>query len=484
MGEMAIFLRKLAGPAALVMVLFLSPAAQAQLSKGLPDFTGLVQEASPAVVNITTMQHTALTRRLHNFNMPDVPEDSPFHDLLERFLGEYGHGMRGPESESRGSGFIISEDGYIVTAQHVVKNADDITVRLSDGRELQPKVIGTDRQYDIALLKVDAQALPTVRIAPKDKPVEVGEWVLAIGSPFGLDHSATAGIVSALGRSLENDRYVSFIQTDVAINPGNSGGPLFNLDGEVIGVNSQIFSGTGGFMGLSFAIPIDAAMNGVEQLRTHGHVVRGWLGVLIQDVTGELADSFGMERPRGALVSQVLANSPAQQAKLQPGDVILSFNGEELSGSGDLPPLVGASPVGGTAKLGVLRAGERKEIQVQIGELPDEAELAMKAGVAPEASVASHSDRLGLEVVDPTAEQREALGLSGSGGVLVSRVDDGPARSAGIREKDVVMMVNSTPVKTSEQFRALVNDLPAGRSVAVLVQRSTGPIFLALRVPE
>jgi len=483
MREMAIFRRKMVGLVALTMVLFLNAGAQAQLSKGLPDFTGLVKETSPAVVNITTKQHSGLPRRFHNFNMPDVPEDSPFHDLLERFLGEYGHGMRGLESESRGSGFIISKDGYIVTAEHVVKDADEITVRLSDGRELVPELVGSDRQYDVALLKVDAQDLPTVRIAPKDKPVEVGEWVLAIGSPFGLDHSATAGIVSALGRSLENDRYVSFIQTDVAINPGNSGGPLFNLDGEVIGVNSQIFSGTGGFMGLSFAIPIDVAMSGVEQLRTRGHVVRGWLGVLIQDVTGELADSFGMERPRGALVSQVLADSPAEAAKLQPGDVILSFNGQELSGSGDLPPLVGASPVGADAKLQVLRAGERKEIQVRIGELPDEAELAMKTAT-PGTPAVTHTDRLGLQVVDVTSEQREALGLSGSDGVLVSQVDDGPARRAGIREQDVVMMLNNTPVKSAEQFRTLVKDLPEGKSVAVLVQRSTGPIFLALRVPE
>jgi serine protease Do len=483
MGEMVIFRQRVVVLSILAILFFLSTGAQAGMRHGLPDFTGLVKEVSPAVVNISTKQRSTLTKRFHNFDIPDIPEDSPFHDLLERFLGEYGRGPHGFQTESRGSGFILSEDGYIVTAHHVVSEADEILVRLSDGRQLVPEVIGSDRQYDIALLKVDAQDLPTVKIAPKGKPVEVGEWVLAIGSPFGLDHSATAGIVSALGRSLENDRYVSFIQTDVAINPGNSGGPLFNLDGEVIGVNSQIFSGTGGFMGLSFSIPIEVAMNGVQQLRTRGHVVRGWLGVLIQDVTRDLADSFEMELPRGALVSQVLPDSPAEQAGLEPGDVILSFNGKEVTTSGSLPPLVGASPVDKIAKVEVLRSGERKEIEVLIGELPEEADLAMKVA-PPHTPTVSQSDRLGLEVTDASAAQREELGLGGSGGVLVSRVEAGPARHAGIREQDVIVMVNNIPVESADQFRELVEDLPAGKSVAVLVQRSTGPVFLAMRVPE
>ncbi len=446
--------------AAALLTLSGGALAQARTTGSLPDFAALVRQVSPAVVNISSEQRVKTLGQIHGFNVPDLPEDSPFHDFLRRFLDEEGRqGLPELDTQSLGSGFIISPDGYIVTNHHVVNKADEIVVRLSDRRELIAEVVGSDQQSDIALLKIDAKDLPTVRIAPPDKPVDVGEWVLAIGSPFGFDHSATAGIVSAKGRSLPSENYIPFIQTDVAINPGNSGGPLFNLDGEVIGVNSQIYSRTGGFMGLSFSIPIDMAMNVVQQLRTKGRVVRGWLGVLIQDVTRDLADSFGMSRPRGALVSQVLAGSPAQKAGLQPGDVILSFNGTELASSAALPPLVGTSPVDQPAKLLLLRGGQRQELQVMIGELPENAGAAMAGVTGPEIEP-KHSDRLGLVVTDISEEQQSALGLESNKGVLVSQVEKGAARVAGVREQDVILMINNRKVENAEQFRKIVAELP------------------------
>ncbi len=475
--------RRLLFAAALVTLNFGFAAQGSCSTVTLPDFTTLVKQVSPAVVNISTEQRTKALGRIHGFSMPDLPQNSPFHDFFRRFLEEQEQGGAEIDTQSLGSGFIISSDGYIVTNHHVVNKADQIMVRLSDRREFVAEVVGSDEQSDIALLKIDAKDLPTVRIAPPDKRVEVGEWVMAIGSPFGFDHSATAGIVSAKGRSLPSENYIPFIQTDVAINPGNSGGPLFNLDGEVIGVNSQIYSRTGGFMGLSFAIPIEMAMNVVQQLRTKGHVVRGWLGVLIQDVTRDLADSFGMTRPRGALVSQVLPGSPAQKAGLQPGDVILRFNGTEIANSAALPPLVGTSTVDEPAKLDVLRAGERKQIQVLIGELPENAEESLASG--PQAPIEQkRTDRLGLVVTDISEDQRAALGLESTKGVLVTEVARGVARTAGVREQDVILMINNHKVENADQFRQLVGELPAGKSVAVLLRRSTGPIFVAMRVPE
>ena len=304
--------------------------------------------------------------------------------------------------------------------------------------------------------------------------------MLAIGSPFGFDHSVTAGIVSAKGRSLPSENYVPFIQTDVAINPGNSGGPLINLEGNVVGVNSQIYSRTGGFMGLSFAVPIELAMDVANQLRTKGHVSRGWLGVLIQDVTRDLAETFGMRHPRGALVAQVLPKSPAEAAGLQAGDVILTYNDRELLTSSALPPLVGASSVDRPSKLKILRGGKEREIKVVIGELPDDDSL-------PKMSLKERkttADRLGLSVRDLTPEQREQSGLPGEFGVLVEKVVDGPAKSAGVQPGDVILMLNNQQVESAAEFGGLVKSLPKGRSVAVLVQREDGRLFMAMRVPE
>jgi serine protease Do len=310
--------------------------------------------------------------------------------------------------------------------------------------------------------------------------LKVGEWVLAIGSPFGFDHSVTAGIVSAKGRSLPNENYVPFIQTDVAINPGNSGGPLFNLDGEVVGVNAQIYSRTGGFMGLSFAVPTNVVESVYRQLREKGRVSRGWLGVLIQDVTRELAESFGMERPHGALIARVLPGGPAQKAGIKVGDIIVEFDGIEIGFSSDLPPLVGSTEIGRAAPVKIIRDGQKQELKLEIAELPDDDRSI--AG-QPDTSMSAAEGRLDIVVKDMTPEDREKLELEDHG-VLVDRVGSGPARDAGVRAGDVIVLLNNIKVKDAEHFEELVAELPAGRSVPILVQRRGGPLFLALKIDE
>jgi serine protease Do len=462
-----------------VVLLGLVSASAAQ-TRNLPDFTELVAEHRTSVVNISTTQKQKAGARPQlpkGFEIPDLPKDSPFNEFFRRFFGE-GE-IEEFDTQSLGSGFIISSDGYIISNNHVVKNADEVIVRLSDRREFKAKVIGTDDRSDIALLKIDAEDLPTVRLGV-DYDLKVGEWVLAIGSPFGFDYSVTAGIVSAKGRSLPRENYVPFIQTDVAINPGNSGGPLFNLDGEVVGVNSQIFSRTGGFMGLSFAIPIDVAMDVAEQLQEKGRVSRGWLGVLIQDVTRELAESFGMEKPEGALIAKVLPDSPAEGAGFQVGDVVLSFNEQAVNRSSDLPPIVGRTRVGTRVPVEVLRNGEAQTLYVVTAELPEEEQVAQAAQDEPETA---EDNKLGLAVTDLTAEQRERLEVKDHG-VMVTEVNEGPARSAGIREGDVVLMLNNVKVASSAEFKRLASELPAGKAVSILVQRQGNPIFLALKTED
>lgn len=452
------------------------------LARDLPDFTELVSDNSAAVVNISTTQKVQKQQRRlpKGFNMPDVPEDSPFGDLFRHFFGDEGGNL--PEefdSKSLGSGFIISKDGFVLTNAHVVKGADQIIVRLSDRRELEAKVMGFDERSDIALLKIEsAQDLPIVKIG-SSKELKVGEWVLAIGSPFGFDHSVTAGIVSAKGRSLPRENYVPFIQTDVAINPGNSGGPLFNLDGEVVGINSQIYSRTGGFMGLSFAIPVDVAMDVAQQLKNKGRVVRGWLGVLIQDVTRELADSFGLDKPQGALVARVLPESPAEKAGFEVGDVILEFGGEKVHNSSQLPPMVGQTAVDRSVDVKVLRNGKTKRLSVTIGELPSEEEMRVAKGD----EAREEGSRLGVGVAALTDEQRKELDL-GDSGVIVEKLEEGPAQEAGIKQGDVIVSLNGEKVTGVKRFNALVEDLPAGKTVAILVHRRTGPLFLAMKIPE
>jgi len=453
------------------------------MAGSLPDFTRLVEENAPAVVNISTVSHGR--QSYHQFHKPEnmpIPENSPFNDLFRRFFDEEGRGEMPPEeSESLGSGFIISTDGYVLTNHHVVDGADEVIVRLSNRKSYEAKVVGSDEASDIALLKIDAEDLPAVRIG-NSKNLKIGAWVLAIGSPFGFDATVTAGIVSAKGRSLPSENYVPYIQTDVAINPGNSGGPLFNLDGEVVGVNSQIFSRSGGFMGLSFAVPIELAMNVVEQLRRNGRVTRGYLGVLIQDVDRNLAETFGMNRPQGALVARVIKDSPAAKGGLQVGDVILAFNQQPLSNSSQLPPLVGTMPIGEDARLKVLRNGKEIDLTVRISELPsEEAQDQPEKSTAPEAA---RSNKLGLVFSELTADERKRLELSDDEGVLVREVHEGPAATAGVDPGDVVLMVDGKKISSLSQLQQIISEVPNGKTVAMLLLKPQGPVFIALRAAD
>lgn len=447
----------------------------------LPDFTKLVEKYGPAVVNISTTAKKIDKKKSkrHHRGIPGLPEE--FQDFFRRFPffeEENDFFDESRPATSLGSGFIISADGYVITNNHVIKGSGEIIVRLTDRREFIAKLIGADKRSDIALLKVEANNLPTVKLG-SSSDLKVGEWVLAIGSPFGFDHSVTAGIVSAKGRSLPSDTYVPFIQTDVAINPGNSGGPLFNLNGEVVGVNSQIYSRTGGFMGLSFAIPVDVMKNVIEQIKIRGKVTRGWLGVLIQDVTRDLAKSFGMEKPQGALIAKVIPNSPAAAAKFQVGDIIIKYNGKHISRSADLPPIVGSTKVGTTIDTIVIRQGKHQTLKVTIAELPSDDDI--KLAVTKKGKKSATSDRLGLSVIDLSDEKREKLGIT-DGGVLVQGVDTGPARDASIRKDDVIMMINNVNIENVAHFTEVVSKLSA-TTVPILVHRRGSPLFLALNIP-
>ncbi len=462
-----------AGRWLIAALVLLAAAAQGAT---LPDFTKLFKENHSAVVAIRTVQTEETGGAVISPELfPDLPENSPFREFFRRFF-EMPHGAPRQEHKTQGlgSGFIISQDGYILTAAHVVKDADNILVRLSDRREFEAKVIGVDERTDVALVKIDAEDLPIVRIGDSEK-LQVGEWVLAIGAPFGFEYSATQGIVSALGRNLPSESYVPFIQTDVAVNPGSSGGPLINADGEVVGINSQIFSRSGGYMGLSFAIPINVAMNVATQLQTKGYVSRGWLGVLIQPVTKELAESFGLDRPTGALIAQVMPDSPASQADLQPGDIILEFDGHKVTSSGQLPPIVGNTPVGKRVKVRILRDGKPRTVEVTIRELQEEKFKTAKAKGVLEA--------LGMTVADLSPEEREELGLKNHG-VRVVEVTDGPAALAGLRKGDVIESVNHRPVKNVEALREMIKSLPKGKPLPVLIRRDEGALFLALTIPK
>ncbi len=444
------------------------------LVTGLPDFTALVKKEAPAVVNISTVTRR---ERSQQSQLDQLPE------MFRRFFDEFG-GPGGPgggpaprsETESLGSGFIISSDGYVLTNYHVVGEADEIVVRLQDRRELDAELIGSDPQSDLALIKVDASDLPVVDIGSSDD-LQVGEWVLAIGAPFGFDSSVTAGIVSAKGRSLPTDNYVPFIQTDVAINPGNSGGPLFNLNGQVVGINSQIVSRSGGYMGLSFAIPIDLAMDVADQLKETGEVSRGWLGVLIQEVDRDLAESFGLDKPMGALVAQVQSGPPAAEAGLQPGDVIIAFNGREIQRSAQLPKWVGALKAGTEAEMTVVRDGDEKTLEVTVGELPDNPQAGM-AGQPDQDQ--GESDKLGLEV--RAASAAELARVKADHGVVITGVQDGPAARAGLSSGDLLVSLNGKPVDSLDAYREIAADLPDEGSVPALVNRDGNARFVAIKL--
>ena len=460
----------------LFLLNFFSSLAWAQL----PDFTDMVKANGGAVVNISTMQKVPAGME-GGAEIPPFPEGTmppELEELFRRFNEQQqGGGDSSPhEARSLGSGFIISTDGYLLTNHHVVKDASEILVKLTDRREFVAKLIGSDARTDVAVLKIEARDLPVVTIGSPDK-LQVGEWVLAIGSPFGFEQSVTAGIVSAKGRSLPGGNYVPFIQTDVAINPGNSGGPLFNMDGKVVGINSQIYSRTGGFMGLSFAIPMDVVMNIVDQIKAKGKASHGWLGVQIQDVTRELAESFGMKKPQGALVAKIIPGGPAEAAGVQIGDIITEFNGQLIDHSADLPPMVGVTPINNDATLKVIRQGEQRTLHFNVGLLPDEDSQIASA----KNSKKSPENQLGIAVSDLTNEQRQMLQIPRNG-VLVQDVGQGAAREAGIQRGDVVLQIQNTVVRDLKDFDKIVKKLPTGVSIAVLIQRQGNPIFLALKL--
>jgi len=457
-------------------VLFMLVLLPATAAAQLPDFTELVEKQGPTVVNISTTQ--TVRNPLGLPQIPQLQEDDPFYEFFRRFIPNPG--PREFHSNSLGSGFIISGDGYILTNAHVVAAADEITVKLTDKREFKARVIGSDRRTDVALIKIDGSALPTVRFGDPNR-LKVGEWVIAIGSPFGFENSVTAGIVSAKGRSLPQENFVPFIQTDVAVNPGNSGGPLFNLKGEVVGINSQIYSRTGGFMGLSFAIPIDVANDIATQLKTTGKVTRGRIGVVIQPVTKELAESFGLPKPSGALVSTVEKDSPADKAGIEAGDVILKFDGKIVNSSEDLPRLVGATRPGSKATVQLMRDKAAREVTIVIGAMKDEERTAQRQqrrgpGGKPPSDTVS---RFGMTLSEPTAEQRNQLKIAG--GVLVGDAQGGAAR-AGIRRGDIILAVNNQDVKSLEQFEQLMGQFDKGRIVALLVRRGPNALYIPFRI--
>ena len=462
-------LRKFFDLAALLTGMFFISLAQAN---GLPDFTGLVEKQGPAVVNVSTTQ---IIRNAQGF--PNIPENDPFYEFFRRFAPQM---PREQESQSLGSGFIISTDGYIMTNAHVVDSADKITVRLTDKREFSAKVIGADKRTDVALLKIEATGLPKVTVGDPDK-LKVGEWVVAIGSPFGFDSSVTAGIVSAKGRSLPQENFVPFIQTDVAVNPGNSGGPLFNMNGEVVGINSQIYTRSGGSMGLSFAIPIDVAMQVTNQLRTSGKVTRGRIGVMIQELTRELAESFGLSKPIGALISNVEKDGPADKAGIEASDVILKFDGKPVNSSGDLPRIVAATKPDSKVVIELWRKGETRRITVEVAEMPEDGKLARTAKKLAD-DVAEMISRLGIAVIELTREQLQELQIKG--GLLVEEVKGSAARAAGLQQGDVLLAIGNMPIHSLSQFNEILKQVPKGKNVALLVRRGNAASYIAIRLDE
>jgi serine protease Do len=437
-------------------------------AKEVVDVADLVEKHGPAVVNISTTK--MVKRGSENFPFV-VPDEEDMQEFFRRFFPGGPHGpMKEIPTRGAGSGFIVSPDGYILTNAHVVRNADEVEVKLIDKRKFSAKVIGADDRTDIAVIKITATSLPTVKLGDPSK-LRVGEAVAAIGSPFGFENSVTAGIVSAKGRSLPSENYVPFIQTDVPINPGNSGGPLFNMRGEVVGVNSQIYSRNGGYQGVSFAIPIDVAMEVADQLKGGGKVSRGWLGVVIQEVTADLADSFGLDRPRGALIAQVLEDSPAERSGLAASDVILSFDGKAVENSSDLPRMVGMVKPGSKIPVEVWRKGKAQTLQVVLGELPAEDQVVGKDS-------RSYS-RGGLALAELSAEQRRELKLDH--GLLVEDAT-GDAARAGIRVGDIVLAVNNTKVSTVEGYRKAVAAVPKDKSAAILVRRGDGSLYIPLKL--
>jgi serine protease Do len=452
-----------------VMICFFMQQASA---KDLPDFTELVEKQGAAVVNISTTQIIHETQAIPG--MPNLPKGDPFYEFFKHFAPQQAPQER--ELQSLGSGFIISSDGYILTNAHVVGAADGITVRLTDKREFKAKMIGFDKRTDVALIKIEATSLPKITQGDPNA-LKVGEWVLAIGSPFGFDNSVTAGIVSAKGRSLPQENFVPFIQTDAAINPGNSGGPLFNMKGEVIGINSQIYSRSGGYMGLSFAIPIDVAMEVSNQLRTSGKVTRGRIGVSIQEVTHDLAESFGLGKAAGALISNVEKGGAADKAGIQVSDVILKFDGKTINASSDLSRIVAATHPGSKVNVQLWRKGESKEVSLTVGEMPDDKQVAQQGGGA---ATGESVTRLGLVLSELNAEQKNELQVKG--GLVVNDVKGSAARE--LQRGDVILSIGNLEISSLEQFNEVLKQIPKGRNVALLVRREDVTSYIAIKLDE
>ena len=470
-------------------------AQSAPQPRSLPDFTDLVDQVGPAVVNIRTLERTRAGSR----SSADGQMDEEMQEFFRRFFGvpmpnvprqqrpnpRGDRGDRGGSDEEQprgvGSGFILTPDGYVMTNAHVVEGADEVVVTLSDKREFKAKIVGSDKRTDVAVVKIDATGLPFVRVGDVSK-VKVGEWVMAIGSPFGLDNTVTAGIVSAKGR--DTGDYLPFIQTDVAINPGNSGGPLINMRGEVIGINSQIYSRSGGFMGISFAIPIDEASRVAEQLRVSGRVQRGRIGVQIDQVTRDVAESIGLGRPQGALVRSVESGSPAEKAGLEAGDIITRFNGVTIERATDLPRLVGNTKPGSKVNLTVFRRGGSRDLGVTVAEIEQETAAATPRGrgtpPADERAKASPAAQsIGLVVSELTATQKKEAKVKG--GVRVESVSEGAAQRAGVREGDIIVAIGNTEINSVKEFDAVVAKLDKTKPIPVLLRRGELASYLLLR---
>ena len=458
-----------------ILALFVTSNTGFARVTGLPDFTGLVESAGPAVVNIQVTQfgERALAEQgRRGEQSPHGQEQIP--EFFRRFFDVPGNpGYNQPDRRGAGSGFIIEEDGFIITNHHVVENADEIIVRLADRREFEAELIGSDPQSDIALLKIEAEDLPLLKFGDS-KSLRAGEWVVAIGSPFNFDQSVTAGIVSAKGRTNNAQQYVPFIQTDVAINRGNSGGPLLNLDGEVVGINSWILSSSGGYIGLSFSIPIETASSAVEQLRLHGKVSRGLMGVVVGPVTREYAEAMNLERSAGALVNDISDGGSADRAGIQPGDVILEFDGEVIETWSDLPPLVGSNPPGTEADVLISRDGKDKQFTVILDSLETDEDGNLQASAHEE----NQSNALGIAVESIDDDQRQAFG-DPEGGVVISQVENDAAYRAGLRRGDIVLMINNSKVEDIDSFNNIVESIPEGKAVALRIMRQGVTNFIA-----
>ncbi|MDO5057091.1 MAG: DegQ family serine endoprotease [Lautropia sp.] len=484
----ALAVASLLGPVALLQP---APAVAQTAVRNLPDFTGLVEQTGAAVVNIRTTERAG-SRRNPQGVVPELDPNDPFFEFFRRFFPpgaipnlpqerEQAPGAPGGGEEiprGLGSGFIISPDGYLLTNHHVVDGADEIYVTLTDKRELKARLIGSDKNTDVALIKIEANNLPVLPVGDPNK-LRVGEWVVAIGSPFGLDNTVTAGIVSAKAR--ETGDYLPFIQTDVAVNPGNSGGPLINMEGQVVGINSQIYSRTGGFMGISFAIPIDEAIRVSDQLKASGRVVRGRIGVAITEVSKDIAEPLGLPKARGAQVSSVEPNGPAARGGVMAGDIILGFNGQAIERSSDLPRIVGNTKPGSKVQIEVWRQGEARKLDVTVGEVPRAEGQGNRRGLKSGPQTPARTNWLGMVANDLDDAQRKNQDVA-RGGVVITMLDpNGIAAQAGLRQGDVLLQLNSQPITSASQFESMLGKLDRKRTLVLLVRRGGETSYLPVR---